>query len=307
MPNNDWFEYKGAEFDIIGGRYYRATDYNGSRPIWEKISKNTYNSYRKKAFGVKSSRYSYKLPDKYKKLLYHKSEWKNNPWNNGKRLKASLQPLAVNSKIPDYKRITGDNFRTSSKWGMKISQGKGSSASVLNGIPELLLHLKIAKYKFAVQAEHFRITVGQRALKIIELSFKYHKFYNEDTPWQSLAPFTKKKRLWRNTWKGDHKSILFEYGALSRAFETTNVGSMTRIVNNRKASHGRRAKGANAYLAGIHNEGAPKGMKWGKAIPRRQFMGWTNSNSMDKIDTFALSIADRYLFDSVFLSKAPGK
>ena len=307
MAKDNWFEYKGAEFDVINGRYYKATDYNGSRPIWEKISKNTYLNYRKKAFGIKSSRYSYKLPDKYKSLLYSKSDGKN-PWNNGKMLRASLQSLAVSSKVPDYKRIVGDNFRTSSKWGMKVSQGKGGSVSTLNGIQELLLHLKIAKYKLTVQAEHFRITVGQRALKVIELSFKYHKFYNEDTPWQDLAPFTKKKRLWRNTWKGDHKSKLFEYGSLSRAFRLEeNISGITRIINERKASYGRKAKGAHAYLAGIHNEGAPKGRKWGKAIPRRQFMGWTSNTSMDKIDTFAFSIADRYLFDGVFLSKAPGK
>lgn len=307
MANNDLkFTWGKFEYDKFGGVYYRRP-VGGSRDDWKKIGKTTYTDAYKGANGTKTHRYSYKLPDKYKSLLYSKSDGKN-PWNNGKRLRASLQSLAVSSKAPDYKRIVGNNFRTSSKWGMKVSQGKGGSVSTLNGIQELLLHLKIAKYKLTVQAEHFRITVGQRALKVIELSFKYHKFYNEDTPWQDLAPFTKKKRLWRNTWKGDHKSKLFEYGSLSRAFELReNISGITRIINERKASHSRRAKGAHAYLAGIHNEGAPKGKKWGKAIPRRQFMGWTSNTSMDKIDTFAFSVADRYLFDGVFLSKAPGK
>lgn len=333
MANDDRivqsFKSKDGRFVYEKIRISASTD-KGAR--YEYVRRNAgrswslYNDYENKYLGKRGYQEAYKrahgvqrkspLSERLQKQLFSKSSWGNNPWvnKNGGHIQPHLKPLTLSSKDVQYRRIQLNTGRTNSLWGAKIRQGKGVVTGVLNGFKEFIQHINIAKHMFTIQAENFRITVGQRALRIFEESFKYHKFYNEDTEWKPLASFTRKKRKWRGTWNGDQLSKLKEYGKLAGSLQKVDSGPTltkiftkeVRVVRNSKSG---RAKGRTFSYAGIHNEGVPKGNKWGDAVPKRQFMGWSrsNRNKMDKIDMFAYEIADRYLFDSVFLVKRPSK
>lgn len=328
MPSNS-FEIGRYEYSAFGGKYYRAKI---GETFAKEISKSTYQKYYRQYHGGTPkgvrTRTNLKLSEGWKKQLWSKSSWGNSPWNNGgNRLQEHLRPLTISDKRDFYGRVRTEAGRTNSQWGAKLSNGKyKGTAFVLNGIEELLKHLQIAKYQMRVQAEHFRLAVGQRALRVFQLSFKYHKFYNEDTDWEKLASYTRRKRTVAGTWFGSHKSKLYETGSMSVAFDyKQKIGNATRISTSkphtprikmsvRDVIRGVPLKRKIMYsrvddpvYAGIHNEGVPKGRKPGSKIPQRQFMGWSKSHSnvMDKIDTFAYEVADRYLFDSVFLTKKP--
>lgn len=323
-----WYKREYAGKDRNSNKVYRYFKYEGrtgprkADEIWEQIGRDKYESAWRRKQGIKkpprvAKNPAARLSNKFGKALYGSDylNKKNGPWNRGNRLRQSLIPLALSSEKTHYRKIEVGKGKVSSLWGTKIGKGRGGhSMGVLNGFKEWRKQLQIARHRMSVQGEHFRITVGQRALRVFQLAFKYHKFYNEDTNWVALAPFTRKKRLWRGTWKGDHNSKLFEYGALAKSLTLDEkVGNSTRVRTKRTASSGYNKKnhsvGIGIMLAGIHNEGVPKGNKWGKAVPQRQFMGWSkeHSASMDKIDRFAYEIADRYLFDGVFLTKKPSK
>ena len=326
MPSNS-FEIGRYEYSALGGKYYRAKI---GETFAKEISKSTYQKYYRQYHGGTPkgvrTRTNLKLSEGWKKQLWSKSSWANSPWNNGgNRLQEHLRPLTISDKRDFYGRVQTEAGRTNSQWGAKLSNGKyKGTVFVLNGFQEWMKHLQIAKYQMTVQAEHFRITVGQRALRVFQLSFKYHKFYNEDSRWKELASYTRRKRIVAGTWFGSQKSKLYETGAMAGAFDyQQNVGNITRISTDtpttvrkrmsvRDVIKGVPVKGRPTYTtnyiyAGIHNEGVPKGRKHGSKIPQRQFMGWSKSHStvMDKIDTFAYEIADRFLFDSVFLTKKP--
>lgn len=326
MPSNS-FEIGRYEYSALGGKYYRAKI---GETFTKEISKSTYQKYYRQYHGGTPkgvrTRTNLKLSEGWKKQLWSKSSWGNSPWNNGgNRLQEHLRPLTISDKRDFYGRVRTEAGRTNSQWGAKLSNGKyKGTAFVLNGIEELLKHLQIAKYQMRVQAEHFRLAVGQRALRVFQLSFKYHKFYNEDSAWKSLASYTRKKRIVTGTWYGEQKSKLFETGALSGSLTNKTGGKLVSSVTTGDLTtkrtrisvgdvirgvpvKGRATYTTNYIYAGIHNEGVPKGRKRGAAVPKRQFMGWSNlrSKQMDKIDTFAYEVADRYLFDSVFLTKKP--
>lgn len=266
--------------------------------------------------------------------FWGKETWKSKPWNvkrneaGGKRgghIRDWYKPLTISDKggIKFSKvhhewttvRRRGDGtitssktrvIRSNSKWGVQIKQQGKGGAFVLNGLGDWLRQLAIAKYRMALGAEYFRIAIGHRAKRVFELSFKYHKFYNENTEWKPLAEYTEKKRKRTNTWYGDNKSKLYEHGRLASSLRLTNNSKVTRIET-QKVSVARRYKGytrVHSYVyAGWHNEDNPRGRKWGEKIPQRQFMGFSSSTSFDKVDDFAFKIADRYLFDNVFLAK----
>ena len=114
--------------------------------------------------------------------------------------------------------------------------------------------------------------------------------------------------------KEDLEAIAAQFGDYTPSVAKTKsreelIASITRMSVRDVAKDvplkGRSTYTTNYVYAGIHNEGVPKGRKPGSKVPRRQFMGWSNYHlhHMDKIDTFAYEIADRYLFDSVFLTK----
>ena len=324
--SNDKFQIGGYEYSKFGGEYYRSKV--DDKTFTKKISKSTYQKYYRQYGGDISTRTNLKLSEGWKKQLWSKSSWINSPWNNeGNRLQERLRPLTISDKRDFYGRVRTEAGRTNSQWGAKLSNGKyKDSVFVLNGLQDLIKHLQIVKHQMTVQAEHFRITVGQRALRVFQLSFKYHKFYNEDTDWEKLASYTRRKRTVAGTWFGSHKSKLYETGSMSVAFDyKKKIGNATRISTSKP--HTPRIKmsvrdvirgvplkrkimyrrGNDPVYAGIHNEGVSKGRKPGSKIPQRQFMGWSKSHSnvMDKIDSFAYEIADRYLFDSVFMVKKP--
>ena len=326
MPSSKEFSVGKYEYSSLGGKYYRSKI---GEDFSKEISKNTYLKYYRQYNGSTPkgtrSRTNVKLAERWRKQLWAESKWKSSPWNNqGNRIREHLRPLTINDRQPFYGRVRTEAGRTHGQWGAKLSSGRYKGAVfVLNGFPEWMKHLQIAKFRMPVLAEHFRIAVGQRALRVFQLSFKFHKFYNEDTRWKELASYTRRKRTVAGTWFGSQKSKLFETGAMSNAFEfTTGEGThVTRVSTNKPNTTrkhmsvkdvmlGTPVKNRETYTtdyiyAGIHNENTPKGRKKGAKVPRRQFMGWNNLHvhSMDKIDMFAYEVADRYLFDSVFLTK----
>ncbi len=336
MPNND-FEFKGYVYSQDrNGKFYRGKWYGAiSSFVKDEISEKAYQKAYKSVFRSnvepaknKTTRTTYSLNEKWKKQLWSKSSFESYPWNNsGRQLDQRYRALTIDNKNPLFSRVEyGDGKKTGvkDKWGAVGKRKNGKpKAFVLNGIKEWLRHLQIARYQLSKQAENFRVVVGQRALRVFQLSFKYHKFYNENTKWQALSSFTRRKRQISGTWFGKQKSKLFESGELSRSLSNLNssgelISSVTtgKVRTNKMrisvydVIRGVRTKDLGTYsfegvYAGIHNEGVPKGRKPGGKIPKRQFMGWSNfrNGRMDKIDTFAYQIADSYLFDSVFMSK----
>lgn len=304
MPSNK-FTLNGNEYEYSLGRYYKNGNY-----VNEAAFKRAWSRYYGQSFEggkKKSTKTVFRLSDHYKRQLWGKSEWAKNPWNSASnRIRSEFKPLTIDGKNPYFGRTNySPTSRTNAHWGATISKKDGSrNCAVFNNIEDCLRHIEIAKYQIGVQAEHFRVVVGQRALRIFQLSFEKHKFVNEDRPWQNLATYTMNKRRKAGTWHGVQKSKLYEYGNLSRSIKLNNTGKKTRIKTIPITSTRNKNGNAKAFsYAGIHNNGVPKGRKPGRAIPRRQFMGWTTPRRMDKVDRFAYEIADRYLFDSVFLSK----
>lgn len=296
-----------GQYYRILAKYYSKNKLNsGLDNRWKNIQKRAYLTAYNKKYNPKTSL----LSDKWKKQLYKSSDWKNKPWinKNGGRLLDVYKPLMLSSKGVSYSRIKINGKRRNDYWGAKIGQGKGSTGVyVFKSFFELQQHLMLAQHLLAVQAENFRVVVGRRALRIFELSFKYHKFYNEGKSWKNLASYTQKKRKWKKTWHGVHASKLNEYGKLAESLKIESTPQRTRIytekIRIKRPDSKKGWRTVNMAYAGIHNEGVPRGNKWGKAIPQRQFMGWDSAGSLDKVDKFAYSIADRYLFDSVFLVK----
>lgn len=340
---DDTFRVGRYEYSRLGDAYYRwkvgeiAFGKKVQKEITEKVYQKQFEKYNKGAKTDRRTRTQYNLDTKWKKELWAKSEFKNSPWNTeGRQLHQRYRPLTINDKKPIYSRVfydEGKRANVKDKWA-SIGNRKNAKKVVyiLNGTKEWLRHIQIAKYQMVKQAENFRVVVGQKALRVFQLSFKYHKFYNEDTQWRALAEYTRNKRIKRHTWFGEHKSKLYETGKLSLSLSnlddsgnlisrvTTNKVTVNRTAQwgskgVRKTKRGKKLwnhrieKGADYSstfsYAGIHNEGVPKGRKPGAKIPQRQFMGWSKlrSGKMDKVDTFAYKIADRYLFDSVFMVK----
>lgn len=193
-------------------------------------------------------------------------------------------------------------------WGSNINKG---STGVLKGLDQMLKQILIAMTAVRVQAEHFRVLVGERSIAVFRNSFKYHKFYSANsTPWHPLSDYTLNKRAK----KGTGSRILVEYGDLRDSFELTkNAGPMTTRVStgivqpNPKVSKGQKYFNDKKYAicyAGWHNEGeGTYGNGWGGRQPKqyikRQFMG--HSTYLNPItNSFLRKMMKMYLFDSVF-------
>lgn len=283
------------------------------------------NRFRRKSqrFIAGNTERTWNVPEKYSKYFHESafrrnragqspewsrqltlSEGKNANYNWGRREYRNTKAKEVfgyNSRGKQI-RIGGKTKRTGadSLWGSALKKG---GAYNLKDIKQMVKQILIAERNVALYAEHFRVLVGERAIQVFRNSFKYHKFYtnNSDT-WHPLAEYTLRKRAK----KGTGSQILVEYGDLRDSFElekeadpmTTRV--TTGIV---KPSEVNRKKYPICY-AGWHNEGeGTYGNGWGRRRPKqyikRQFMG--HSTYLDPMtDGFLRKMLKTYLFDSVF-------
>ena len=207
-----------------------------------------------------------------------------------------------------YNNSRGNLSRTrpNDKWGARVGGGSKSSATVLKGIQGWIRQIEISIYALQTQAENFRIMAGRRALKVFQNSFKYQKFYsNQSQGWPSLAPFTLKKRASRGT----GSRILKEYGDLydSIKFDQSVSAGRSRIYTDIVPANAAHHKKHSICYAGYHNEGkGTYGKGWNGRAPKhyiqRQFMG--HSTYLDPLfDPFMRKMMKLYLFDSVFLAK----
>lgn len=256
-----------------------------------------------------------KVPEKYNKLFGRSGLHQA----NGKIID-SARPLAYRGgKNPEYgwRRAnfwgTGSDGKpklmpdsSSRRWGANLNQmnrkdlGKSQAGkgAVLMGSKEWVRQIQISIYQLGINAERFRVIVGKRALQVFRESFKYKQFWSTgSTKWPSLAPYTLKKRAKRGT----GSSILREYGDLYNSIQIDeNAKGFTRIYTKPVAANQEKHKKRTICYAGYHNDPRPGDVygRSGTPYKRRQFMGHS-----DKIDTFALSVMKRYLFDDVFLIK----
>lgn len=308
MADGDFTVGKNS-YSVQFGKYYR----NG-----KAISKKAYDAALRR-FDNKTpfTRTQFSIDSKWKKKLWSSNDIQRKAWlNKGGQLDKAYRPLSLSTKSTYFGRVNfSEKGRTSSQWGAHLTIGSGNKVvHVINGFNDWIRHIQIAQHQLTVQANNFKVVVARRALRVFQLAFKFHKFYNEDKPWDKLADYTMEKRMAIGTWKGEHKSKLNEYGKLAKSLKLSEEGGAMRISTDKVT-----AKRVNYYrypaphkgkpymktfvYAGYHNEDTKKGKKPGSKIPRRQFMGWSNRNKMDKIDMFAFEIADRYLLDSVFMSR----
>lgn len=206
----------------------------------------------------------------------------------------------------EFKGLDGKIKRGSSKvrWGANINSN--TPATVLVGTKQWIRQLQISIHALHIQAEHFRIVVGQRAIKVFQNSFKYQQFYSSRTQrWRPLSAYTLKKRAARGT----GNRILKEYGDLYNSIKIDeNAGPMTtRVYTDIVPANAGHHKRHSICYAGYHNEGkGTYGSGWNGHKPkpyiRRQFMG--HSSHLDPYrDSFMKKMMKMYLFDSVFLIK----
>lgn len=278
------------------------------RAVKEKAQKlNRFQAEKQKPL-TKPSKNAWEVPQKYKKYFHHSAFNRNRAgrspeWTKNLTLRGGKNPAYNWSRTQfDYKAKSGlmKTGRTGPKdlWGINI-QGGGT----LKDLKALIRQLEIASRAVYVQAEHFRVLTGERAIQVFRNSFKYKKFYTSNsTAWHPLSEFTKKKRMKRGT----GTQILVEYRDLMDSFElekesapmTTTV--QTGIVQADIAKH----KKHSLCYAGWHNEGeGTYGNGFGRRAPKqyikRQFMG--HSSFLNPInDHFLRRMMKIYLFDGVF-------
>lgn len=196
------------------------------------------------------------------------------------------------------------NGSSKTRWGANINSS--SPATILVGTKQWIRQLQISIHALYVQSEHFRIVVGQRAIKVFQNSFKYQQFYSNRTQrWKPLAPYTLKKRASRGT----GNRILKEYGDLYNSIKIDeNAKPMTtRVYTDVVPANAAHHKRHSICYAGYHNEGrGTYGRGWNGHKPkpyiRRQFMGHSSHLNPYK-DSFLRKMMKMYLFDSVFLVK----
>ena len=198
------------------------------------------------------------------------------------------------------------NDLSSRRWGANINSNKGGTGCVLIGTKEWVRHLQITLHALYINAERFRVLVGNRAIKVFQNSFKYQQFYSSRTHrWKPLSEYTLKKRARRGT----GTKILKEYGDLMASIKLDeNAGVMTtRVYTDIVPANASHHKKHSICYAGYHNEGkGTYGSAWNGHKPKpyikRQFMG--HSSHLNPItDSFLRKMMKMYLFDSVFLVK----
>ena len=255
------------------------------------------------------------VPEKYSKLFGESTKLKG----EGRQLKGWSRTLALRGgSNPEYgfRRLKynlpdGSKFQPSGRYGADLNQlnkknigktnvGKGY---VINGSKAWINHLRIVTHQVTIKAEHFRIAVGNRAIKVFQDSFRLQRFNSAGSyKWAPLSTFTKKKRLKRGT----GSRILKEYGDLYKSIKiddnhSSEKGRVTRIYTDKVAANADHHKKRTICYAGLHNSPQPGETygRWGKppkAYIQRQFIGHS-----ELIDTFAASVSKRFLFDEVFL------
>lgn len=233
-----------------------------------------------------------------------------NQWAKPLSLKGGQNPNYNWSRV-NYKDFNGAIKRVSSseRWGANISKGQrglSGSTTVLVGTRQWIRQIQISLHQLYVNAENFRIVVGQRALKVFQNSFKYQQFYsNRGRRWAPLSAYTLKKRASRGT----GNKILREYGDLYNSIKMDDsINSITtRIYTDVVSANASHHKKHSICYAGYHNEGkGTYGSGWNGHNPkpyiRRQFMG--HSSYLNPFsDSFMKKMMKLYLFDSVFLVK----
>lgn len=255
------------------------------------------------------------VPEKYSKLFGKSTNLKG----AGGQLRGWSRTLALSGgSNPEYgfRRLKynlpdGSKFQPSGRYGADLNQlnkknigktnvGKGY---IINGSKAWLNHLRIVTHQVTIKAEHFRIAVGHRAIKVFQDSFKLQKFNSAGSyKWAPLSSFTKRKRLKRRT----GSRILKEYGDLYNSIKidenhSSQNGRVTRIYTDKVSANVNHYKKHTICYAGLHNSPKPGETygRWGnppKPYIQRQFMGHS-----ELIDTFAASVSKRFLFDDVFL------
>lgn len=226
-------------------------------------------------------------------------------WAKTLTLKGGKDPN-LNWHRPQFRATNGKLIRASSKtlWGANINSN--TPATILVGTKQWVRQIQISLHALYVNAENFRIFVGQRAIKVFQNSFKYQQFYSSRTQrWKPLSAWTLKKRAWRGT----GSRILKEYSDLYNSIKIDeNAGPMTtRVYTDIVPANAGHHKRHSICYAGYHNEGkGTYGSGWNGHKPkpyiRRQFMGHS-SHLNPFTDSFMKKMMKMYLFDSVFLIK----
>lgn len=245
------------------------------------------------------------IPKKYQSYFSSSTQFTNrqghlNSWAKGMTLSGGKNPNYNWGRV-NYRDFNGKIGRVGSnqRWGANIS--KANIGTILYGTKQWIRQIQISLHALYINAEHFRVLVGHRAIKVFQDSIRYQKFYsNNGKPWPALAPYTLRKRAKRGT--GTHK--LREFGDLEQSIQikesinpfTTRV--FTEIV---PANLSHYKKHSIAY-AGYHNEGKGHHGPISTPYKRRQFMG--HSSYLNPFfDNYLKTMMKRYLFDSVFMVK----
>ena len=316
-----------SQFQERAGTLYR---YDGQ--VWNKATGSEVRWYSKNKTGGSSSLKAPKferpirdVPKNYKNLFQKKAPLKNGQgvlrgWARPLTLRGGADPDYGFRRLTYYKPgvlVNGKRkieFSPHTRYGTDLNQlnkkdigktkiGKGY---VIKGSHGWIEHLKIAIRQVTLNAEHFRIAVGYRAMKVFQDSFKRQQFHSAGTTkWAPLSKFTLKKRKKRNI---KSKKILHEYGDLRNSIEmnenytgNTTSGKITRIYTKQVEANADHYKKRTLCYAGLHNSPQPGETygRWGnppKPYIQRQFMGHSTY-----IEAFALSKMKTYLFDDVFL------
>lgn len=226
---------------------------------------------------------------------YHGQKYKHSglKWDEGK----------YNFLHKDKGRVIRDS---KDKWGTHI-KNKPGNATVLHELKGMVRQLEIAVRQVHVNAEHFRIALGHRAIEVFKQSFNKRQFNSSfTTRWTRLADYTIRKRAKRGT----GSRILKEYGDLEDSIKfQKNVGPMSsRVYTDKVRANDQHHKKHTICYAGYHNEGkGTYGSGWGRMTPKpyikRQFMGHSSQLSPIK-NNFVRKLVETFLFDDVFMAKS---
>ena len=287
----------------IKGRDYSLFSFQGSTLYYDNqlaspADKKAY--YRK--FGARFTRTVKEkptLPKKYAKLFNKSSlyvEGKKGVLNDW--TKPMLQRGGANPEF-GWRKMSAGNTKAPGKYGARLDKDlKGSGASgILKGAEGWARHIQIAITQLEIQAEHFRVLAGERAMMVFQKSFEKKRFYSSNSsPWQKLSAATLKKREKRKT----GSRILWEYGDLGRSIKMDYDTKGLKIYTDKVGFDRDKHKYHTNCYAGWHNEGEGTYGRTGKKYIKRQFMG--HSSYLDPMtDKFMRNMRKVYLFDNVFV------
>lgn len=297
-------KFDPSKFSTRLGNLY----YDGQKASQYRIKQ--YNKYIKGTGGRATS-----VPKSYSKYFSSGTRFTTRQGH----LTSWAKPLTLSGgKNPNYNwsRVSYRDFdgsvrkgSSSGRWGADINRNKkgiSGSTTVLAGTRQWIRQIQISLHQLYINAENFRVVMGQRAIKVFQNSFKYQHFYSSNSrQWQSLSPYTLRKRARRGT----GNRILKEYGDLYNSIKIDEHSGLytTRVYTDIVHSNSSHHKKHSICYAGYHNEGkGTYGSGWNGHKPkpyiRRQFMG--HSSHLDPFtDNFMRKMMKLYLFDNVFLVK----